>query len=119
MILQKVSRTFTGNDTVTIGSRIRGRILTIKVVAGAVTANSDLTFTGTDSAIPILLDVTVAASATTWYHPRQLLTDGADGALGTLEYVPVYLVNEAITCVSANAGTTFEITVEVTYKADT
>ena len=116
-MIQTISKTFTGNGTNTIGSNIHGRILAVKAVADSNVTNSwDLTLTGATTGIPILVDATVSNNATTWWHPRQLATDGADGSAATDAFVEIPIANEAITCVSANAGTTGEITVTVIYN---
>ena len=113
------STTFTGNGTNTIGTRMRGKIIAVKVVADAsVTASFDLTLTGTVYGIPILIDLTTTADATTWYYPKQLVTDGADGSAATDAYAEIPLYNESITCVTANAGTTGKITVTVFFDSE-
>jgi len=118
-MLQTVSKSFVGNGTNTIGSRLRGRILAVKVVAdNAVTNNFDITLTGSVTGIPILLDASVANNATTWFHPRSLVAKEADGAAATDAFVEIPVVNEAITCLTANAGTTGTITVTVIYDSE-
>lgn len=119
MLLQTVSKTFTGNGTNYIGSVLRGNIRAVKVVADAsVTASFDLTLTGNVTGIPILIDLTATANATTWYYPRQLATNGATGDSATDAFVPIPVVEEPIKCVTANAGATGEITVLVIYEAE-
>ena len=117
-MINSVSVTFTGNGTNYLGSRLRGRILAVKVVAGAVTASSDLTLTGDTTGIPILIDLTVTASATTWYHPRAFATQNTDGDAATDAFVEIPLLNERIKCVTANAGTSKDITVTVIYDSE-
>ena len=118
-MIQSVTNTRTGNGTMYLGSRIRGRILAVKVVAGAVTASSDLALTGETTGIPILTDISVTASDTTWYHPRANAVDAADGDAFTAEnavMIPVF--NQRIKCVIANAGTTEDVAVTVIYDSD-
>ena len=118
-MIHTVSKTFTGNGTNNIGSRLRGRILSVKAVAdSAVTNNWDLTLTGATTGIPILVDATVANNATTWWHPRQLAANGADGTAATDAFVEIPVMDEPIQCVSANAGTTGEITITIIYDTE-
>ncbi len=117
-MIQSVTKTRTGNGTMYLGSRLRGRILAVKVVAGAVTASSDLTITGETTGIPILIDLTVTASTTSWYHPRAFATQNTDGAAATDAFVEIPVLNERIKCVIANAGTTYDVAVTVTYDSD-
>jgi len=119
-MLQTVAETFTGNGTNYIGTRLRGTIMAVKVVADASVTNSfDITLTGETTEIPILVDATVTSNTTTWWHVRQLAADGADGGAGSDAFVCIPVVNERIKCVTANAGTTGEITVMVIYDANT
>lgn len=116
-MIQSVSETFTGNGTNYIGSRLRGRIHAVKVVADSnVTDSFDLTLSGETTAVPILLDESVANNATTWFYPRVLGTKNTDGSAFTDAFVDIYVLNERITCVTANAGTTGIITVTVFYE---
>lgn len=118
-MIQTVSETFTGNGTNYIGSRLRGKILSVKAVADSnVTDNWDLTLTAETTGLPILVDATVSSNATTWWHVRQLIANGADGSAATDAFAELFLVNERIKCVAANAGTTGVITVLVIYDAD-
>ena len=117
-MIHSVSLTFTGNGTNYIGSSLRGRILAVKVVAGAVTASFDLTLTGETTGIPILIDLSATESATTWYHPRAFATQNTDGDPATDAFVEIPVLKERIKCVTANAGTTKDITVTVIYDSD-
>lgn len=119
MIHKIVSETFTGNGTNYIGTKIRGKILAVKVVAdNSVTDNFDITLTGETTAIPILVDATVTKNTTTWWHVRQLTANGADGGSATDAWSKIPIVGERIKCVTANAGTTGEITVSVICEMD-
>ena len=117
-MIHSVANTRTGNGTMYLGTRIRGKILAVKVVAGAVTASSDLTITGETTGVPILVDVSVTASATTWYFPRVLVTNSADGNAGTDSFVDIPVFNERISCVIANAGTLEDVEVTVLYDTE-
>lgn len=118
-MLQTVSKTFVGNGTNPIGSRIRGRILAVKAVSDSnVTNNWDMTLSGSVTGIPILTETTIANNDTVWWHPRALAAKQADGAAATDAFVEIPVVNEAITCLTANAGTTGTITVTVIYDSE-
>ncbi len=115
-MIQSTSITFTGNGTNYIGTTLRGRILAVKVVADSSVTNSfDLTLTGETTGMPILVDTTVANNTTTWFHPRAFATQNTDGADSTDAFVEIPVFKERIKCVTANAGTTGEITVTVLY----
>jgi len=118
-MIQSVAKTFTGNGTNYIGSKLRGRILAVGVEADSDVTNSfDLTLTGETTAMPILVDTTVANNATTWFHPRAFATQNTDGAASTDAFVEIPVFQERIKCVTANAGTTGEITVTVLYDSE-
>ncbi len=113
-----VSNTVTPNGTTQIGSRLRGRILAVKVVAdAAATDNFDMTLTGNTTGIPILLDITVTKTATTWWHPRAFATQNTDGVAATDAFVQIPVFNESIKCVIANTAAGV-IVVTVYYDAD-
>lgn len=113
-MIQSIAKTFTGNGTNYIGSRLQGRILAVKVVAdNSVTDNFDLTLTGETTEIPILIDAAVTKNTTTWWHPRAFAAQNTDGAAATDAFVEIPVFNERIKCVTALAGTTGEITVTV------
>jgi hypothetical protein len=119
-MLQTVSKSLTGNGTTYIGTRLRGRILAIKVVADSdVTNNWDLDLTGETTGITIFSHDNVPNNATTWYFPRQLADDSGDESAATDAYVEIPVVTERIKCVAANAGATGSITVTVIIDSDT
>lgn len=116
-MISSVSLTFVGNGTNAIGSQLRGRIHAVKVVADANVTNAfDITLSGATTGVPILLDESVANSATTWFYPRAFPNQNTDGAAEADATEAIYVLNEAITCVTANAGTTGTITVTVFYE---
>lgn len=118
-MINSVSNQITGNGTMQIGGRMRGKILAVKVTADSnVTNNFDVTLTGNTTGIPILLDASVANNATTWFHPRSLVAKESDGSAATDAFVQIPVLNEPIQCVTANAGTTGTITVTVIYDAE-
>ena len=117
-MIQSVSIGFTTNGTVYLGTRIRGRILAVKVVAdNALSDNFDITLTGETSAIPILVDATVTKNTTTWWHPRAFASQNTDGADATDAFVQIPIYNERISAVFANAGTGVG-TITVYYDSD-
>lgn len=118
-MIHSVSKTFTGNGTNTIGSNIRGKILSVRMTSdSSVTNNWDIALTGSVSGVPILTDTAIANNTTEYAYPRALINKVADGSAATAEYVEIPLVDEAITCVTTNAGTTGEITIEVIIETD-
>lgn len=103
-MLQSASIAITGDATGYIGSRIRGRILTIKCVAdNTIDDNFDIAITGETTGIPILTDAAVTKNTTTWWHPRALANHNDDGAAATDVCVEVPVVNERLKLVQSNA----------------
>lgn len=118
-MIRSVSKTFTGNGTNYIGQKLRGRILAIKVEADDnVTDNFDIALTGRTTGVPILTDATVTKNTTTWWHPRAIPAKHSDGSAFTDFGVEIPVAGEQVQCVTANAGTTGEITVTVVYDDD-
>lgn len=116
-MIHKVSKTFTGNGTNLIGSKIRGTILAVKTTADSnVSNNWDIALTGAETGIPILTDTAIGNNTTEWFHPRALASKVADGSAATDAFVEIPVFREAVQCVTANAGTTGEITVDIWYK---
>ena len=101
-----------------LGSRLRGKILSIKIVAGAVTASWVLTVTGETTEMPILYDDDLGASATTWRHPRSAANQVADGAAITDSALDIPILNERIKCVVSAAGTSADVTITVFYDSE-
>jgi hypothetical protein len=118
-MISSVSLTFVGNGTNTIGSRLRGWIRSVKVVADAAVTNSfDLTLSGATTGVPILLDESVANNATTWFYPRAFPNQATDGAVEADATIDIFVMDEAITCVTALAGALGTITVTVFYEEE-
>ena len=117
--MMSVSLTFVGNGTNTIGSRLLGRIHAVKVVADSNVTNAfDITLSGTTTEVPILVDESITNNTTTWFYPRAFPNQNTDGAAEADATEAIYVVNESITCVTANAGATGVITVTVFYEID-
>jgi len=102
-----------------IGSRLRGRILAIKIVAGAVTDNYDMVLTGETTGIAIFTHANLTLSTTEWFYPRRLADDQADASISTDCYVEIPVFNERIKCVITNAGTAKDVAVTVIYDSET
>jgi hypothetical protein len=118
-MIHTVSKSTVGNSTIQIGSNLRGRILAIKATSDSAITNAyDLTLTGSSSGIPILTETTVANNSSVWWHPRALASKVADGADATDFFVEIPILDEGITCVVANAGTTGTLTVTVVYDTE-
>lgn len=113
-MIQSVTNSRTGNGTLYLGTRVRGRILAVKMVAdSSVTASWIITITGETTAIPILYDDDLTENTTNWRHPRALAHQDTDGAVFTesvAALIPV--LNERIKCVIAgSAAGVIEVTV--------
>ena len=117
-MIYSVTNSRTGNGTMYLGSSVRGKILAVKVVAGAVTASSDLTMTGETTGIPILTDITVTASTTTWYYPRALVTVHTTGDVSAIAVAEIPVLSERISCVIAEAGTAADVAVTVIFETN-
>lgn len=119
-MIHSISKSFVGNQAAgQIGFKLRGRILAVKTVADSnVTNNWDIALSGGVTGIPILTDADVANNATVWWHPRALVAKHTDGTAATDAFAEIPVVDEPITCVITNAGTTGAITVTVLYDTD-
>lgn len=118
-MIHSVSKTFVGNGTNNIGTRLRGKILAVSVTSDSNVTNAfDMTLTGGVTGIPILTETTIANNSTVWWHPRELASKQSDGSAATDAFVQIPVLNEPIQCVTANAGTTGTITVTVIYDAE-
>lgn len=118
-MIQSVSVAFSGDATYYLGTRLRGRILAVKVVADSTGSDDfDMTLTGETTGIPILIDLTTKETATTWYHPRALATVHSTGAVSAIVAVEIPVLNERIKCVIANTGGAKLGTVTVIYDSE-
>jgi hypothetical protein len=105
-VIKEFSVGFTTNGTVYLGSQLRGRILAVKVVAdNSLTDSFDIALTGETTGVPILTDASVAKNATTWWYPRAFASQNTDGVDATDAFVEIWVFNERISAVIANAGT--------------
>ena len=98
-MLNEYSATITtdgsGDATVYLGSRIRGRIIAIKYVPGTIDTNADLVITGDTSGVAILSKLNAGAS-TVWYYPLAKSNQVSDGAASSITEVPVWIYNERV-----------------------
>lgn len=94
-----------GDATVYLGSRIRGRIVAIKYLPGTIATGATLTFTGETSAQPVLTKAS-AGTSNVWYYPVAACNKVADGAASTLTEVPVWLYCERLKLVVSSGGNT-------------
>ena len=91
-----------GDATVYLGTRLRGRIHAIKYEPGTIATGGDLTITGETTGVPIL----VKANAGTWFYPRELVSLHTSGADATDAFTDIYAVLERIKVVVAQGGAT-------------
>lgn len=94
-----------GAATVNLGSRIRGRIIAIKYVPGTIDTGATLTFTGSESGVPVLTKAS-AGTSTVWYYPMAAANKVADGSASTISESEVWLYQEALNLVVASGGDT-------------
>jgi hypothetical protein len=90
-----------GDATVYVGSRLRGRVHAIKYTAGTLDAGTDLVITGETTGVAILTD---SPAASEWYYPRAFPNKVTDGAAGTVQSEAVEVFNERIKVVVAQGG---------------
>lgn len=90
-----------GDATVYLGSRLRGRVHAIKYIKGTLDAGTDLVITGETSGVAILTD---SPAADEWLYPRAFANAVTTGAAGTVAQEPVHVLNERIKVVVAQGG---------------
>ena len=104
-MLSKVTATITtdasGDATVYLGSRLRGRVHAIKYTAGTLDSGTDLVITGETTGVAILTD---SPATTEWYYPRAFPNAVTTGAAGTIAAEDVHVLNERIKVVVAQGG---------------
>lgn len=91
-----------GAATVTLGSRCRGEIKYISLVAGtlAATTSGTISLVGANTGVPVLGSPTPVAfttGVTAWYYPMAACNKVATGAASTILEVPVCLYLEGVT----------------------
>lgn len=104
-MLTKVTAAITtdasGNATVYLGTRLRGRVHAVHYVKGTLDAGTDIVLTGETTGMPILTD---SPSADEWYYPRAFANAVTTGAAGTAAQEDVHVLNERIKVVVAQGG---------------
>ena len=104
-MIEKVTATITtdasGDATVYLGSKLRGRVHAIKYTAGTLDAGTDLVITGENTGVAILTD---SPAASEWFYPRAFPNKVTDGAVGTVQSEDVHVLNERIKVVVAQGG---------------
>ena len=113
------SRTGNGTFYLDLGNEkgFTGKVLSLKITAGAVTSSWELAVTGEDTAVPILTDTDLTQSTTQWRHPRQIPHKDTDGSAYANFAVPAWVMNERIKCVVSAAGTSKDV--EITAYIET
>jgi hypothetical protein len=104
-MIHQVSATITvdasGDATVYLGSKLRGRVHAIKYTAGTLDAGTDLVITGETTGVAILTD---SPAASEWYYPRAFPNAVTTGAAGTVPSEDVHVFQERIKVVVAQGG---------------
>lgn len=90
-----------GNATVYLGSKLRGRVHAIKYTKGTLDAGTDLVITGEDTGVAILTD---SPSDSAWFYPRAFPNKVTDGDAGTVPSEDVHVLKERIKVVVAQGG---------------
>lgn len=90
-----------GDATVYLGSKLRGKVHAIQYVAGTLDSGTDLVITGETTGVAILTD---SPSGSEWYYPRALPNKVTDGSAGTVPSEDVQVLDERIKVVVAQGG---------------
>jgi len=96
-----------GNATVYLSHGLNrkpnGFLIALKYTPGTLDTGADLTITGEDSGIPIMIK-TNAGTSTVFYYPRALINQVADGAAGASGTERIPIRDERIKVVVAQGG---------------
>lgn len=92
-----------GDATVYLGSRLRGRVHAIRYTPGTIATGGDLTITGETTRVPILVQAN-AGTSEVWYYPRVLANKNTDGTAATDAFADIHVLNERIKVVVAQGG---------------
>lgn len=90
-----------GDATVYLGSKLRGRVHAIKYTKGSLDAGTDLVITGEETGVAILTD---SPSGSEWFYPRAFPNKVTDGDAGTVPSEDVHVFKERIKVVVAQGG---------------
>lgn len=108
-MLQEISTSITtdgsGDATVYLGSKLRGRVHAIKYEPGTIATGADLTIIGETTKVPVLVKAN-AGTSDVWYYPRAIPNKNADGAAFTDVAVDIHVFQERIKVVVAQGGDT-------------
>lgn len=113
-MIEKCTATITtdssGNATVYLGSKLRGRVHAINYVAGTLENTADLVITGEDTGVAILTD---SPTGSEWFYPRAFPNAVTTGGAGTVAAEDVHVLKERIKVVVAQGGDTKTGTITV------
>ncbi len=106
-MIQKVSGTIlipAGETTVELylGTTVTGRIHAIKYEPGTLATGADLTITGEDTEVPILIKAN-AGTSTVWWYPRAFPNQNTDAAAETDAREDIHVLDEQIKVAVAQA----------------
>jgi hypothetical protein len=90
-----------GNATVYLGSRLRGRVHAIQYVKGTLDAGTDLVITGETTEVAIMTD---SPAASEWFYPRAFPNQATDGAAEADAILDIHVLDERIKVVVAQGG---------------
>jgi hypothetical protein len=90
-----------GDVTLYLGSKLRGRVHAIKYTKGTLDAGTDLVITGETTGVAILTD---SPGAGEWFYPRAFANAVTTGAAGTAAQEDVHVLSERIKVVVAQGG---------------
>ena len=94
-----------GDATVYLGTRLRGRVHAIKYTPGTIATGGDLTITGETTLVPILVQAN-AGTSEVWFYPRAFPNQNTDGAAEADAREDIYVFKERIKVVVAQGGAT-------------
>jgi len=113
-MIESVSATITtdssGDATVYMGSRLRGRVHAIKYAPGTLDTGADLTITGDTTGVPILVKAN-AGTSTVWFYPRVIPSKNTDGNAFSDAIKDICVLNERIKVIVAQGGDTLTGTI--------
>ena len=90
-----------GDATVYLGSKLRGRVHAIKYTKGTLDVGTDLVITGETTGVAILTD---SPANDEWFYPRAFTNAVTTGAAGTIAAEDVHVFQERIKVVVAQGG---------------
>lgn len=93
-----------GDATVYLGTRLRGRVHAIRYTPDTLDTGADLTLTGETTGVPILVQAN-AGTSVLWKYPRVLANKNTDGSAATDAFADIHVLNERIKVVVAQGGT--------------